>query len=233
MVYAMHPRGGMRILTNSMAAISMIVSACSERAAFQPTEHASATSPSGQPAAAYDIRTEPGADPRVHVNVWSEGATRKGDRTYVDLGVEIQNTGDQPIMLDRDALALEAFDAVGAALPAGQLANLSAEDRSRVVAPGSAETIKLRYELPVAVSPDRISALRLRWGLARTGGERYVQFTEFRRQPETPVTATYVVYDPVFGLYDPFFYPPPVVVHRERIVPVGRVVVHDHRRAQR
>jgi hypothetical protein len=48
------------------------------------------------------------------VNVWPEGATRKGDRTYVDLGVEIQNTGDQPIMLDRDALALEAFDAVGA-----------------------------------------------------------------------------------------------------------------------
>jgi hypothetical protein len=37
----------------------------------------------------------------------------------------------------------------------------------------------------------------------------------------------------VFGLYDPFFYPPPLVIHRERVVPVGAVVVHGRRRAQR
>jgi hypothetical protein len=94
------------------------------------------------------------------------------------------------------------------------------------VAPGSAPTIELRYELPPPVSPDRIRSLRLRWGLVQPGGERCLQFTELRRKPVTAVTAAYVVYDPVFGLYDPFFYPPPLVVHRERVVPVGVVVVH-------
>jgi hypothetical protein len=223
----------MSILKNGIVTISAIATACSQTAAFQPTEPAEVTSPSGQPAAAYDIRAEPDTDPRIHVNVWSEGAARDDDRTHVDLAFEIRNTGDQPVTLDRSQLALEAFNSAGAQLPSGQLVGVSSEGGALSVAPGSAQTIKLRYELPPPASPNRISSLRLRWGLVRPGGERYLQFTEFRRKLETPVTAAYVVYDPVFGLYDPFFYPPPLVVHRERVVPVGVVVVHDRRRAQR
>ena len=223
------------MLQNSIIATSVIATACNQKAAFQPTESTAVTSPSGQPAASYEIRAEPDADPRIHVNVWSEGAVRDGDRTRVDLALEIRNTGDQPVTLERSQLALEAFNAAGAQLPPGQLVNITSEDRgpALTVAPGSAQTIKLRYELPRPVSPDQISALRLRWGVVQPGGQRYLQFTEFRRKPELPMTASYVVYDPVFGLYDPFFYPPPFVVHRERVVPVGVVVIRDPRRARR
>jgi hypothetical protein len=168
------------------------------------------------------------------VNVWSEGAARDRDGTHVDLGLEIRNTGDQPVALDRSQLALEAFNAAGAQLPPGRVVSVSSEDVALTVAPGSAQTIKLRYVLPPPASPEQISSFRLRWGLVQPGGMRYLQFTEFRRKPEAPVTAAYYVYDPVFGLYDPFFYPPPLVVHRERVVPIGVVVVHDRpRRAQR
>jgi hypothetical protein len=212
----------------------MIGGACGgQHAQFQPTEHASATSPSGQPAASYEIRTEPGSDPKIKVNVWSEGAKRDSGHTYIDFAMEIQNTSDQSVTLDRNQLALEAFNSKGASLPPGRLVSLNAEDRSLVIPPGSAQTLRFRYELPVPVAPDQISSLRLRWGVAESDGERYVQFTEFRRQPEVPDTATYIVYDPVFGLYDPFFYPPPIIVHHERVVPVGATVPHDRRRAAR
>jgi hypothetical protein len=60
--------------------------------------------------------------------------------------------------------------------------------------------------------------------VVRPGGERYVQFTEFRRQPEQVASAE-VYYDPIFGFYDPFFYGPPYGYHLNYYVPIRRVVV--------
>jgi hypothetical protein len=82
----------------------------------------------------------------------------------------------------------------------------------------------MRFEVPVPVAPDQLGALRFRWGVMRPDGERYVQFTEFRRQPEYVASDVYY-YDPIFGFYDPFFYGPPYGFHFNYYVPVRRVVI--------
>src|SRR5262249_22184694 len=153
-------------------------------------------------------------DPKITVNVWSEGASRHEDRTTVQLSVEVRNTGDEPIQLDRNALALETFNAQGTPLPSGQLVSIAPDKGAPcplagggecgpyTLAPHSANTFKLRFELGVPVAPDQLGALRFRWGVVRGDGERYVQFTDFRRQPEYVASAgVYPFYDPIFGFY--------------------------------
>jgi hypothetical protein len=90
--------------------------------------------------------------------------------------------------------------------------------------------MKLRFELTVPVAPSNVGALRFRWGVVRDDGERYVQFTEFRRQTEQVAAATHVFYDPIFGFYDPFFYGAPYGYRLNYYVPVRRVIVQPRRR---
>ncbi len=221
----------MKILATTTAALLLLLSsACGERARFQPTENVSAVSRTGQPAASYELRADQTSDPQITVNVWSEGATRRDDRTFVDLGVEVRNTGDESVEIDREALALEAFNLQGTPLPVARLASVTAEKGSYVIGPRSASTLKLRFELTVPVSPSHVGALRFRWGVVREDGERYVQFTEFRRQPEYVAAAAHVHYDPIFGFYDPFFYGAPYGYHLNYYVPVRRVVVERRAR---
>jgi len=237
----------MKTFTVTTAALVLLAGACHQRAQFQPTENLNAVSPSGQPAASYELRADQTSDPKITVNVWSDGASRHDDRTIVRLAVEVRNTGDEPVELDRDALALEAFNAHGTPLPSGQLASITPQkgapcpvrsgDGARegdcgpnVIPARGANTFKLRFELGVPVAADQLGALRFRWGVLRADGERYVQFTDFRRQPEYVASAADAYYyDPIIGFYDPFFYGPPYGFHLNYYVPVRRVVV-GHRR---
>lgn len=218
----------MKILITTAAAM-LLAAACGERARFQPTQNVNAVSPSGKPAASYELRADPSDASKITVSVWSEGAKRHDDRTEVELSVEVRNTGDAPIELDREALSLEAFNSRGTPLPAPRLVSLVPEKGSHVVAPRGASTMRLRFELGMPVPPSEIGALRFRWGVLRGDGERYVQFTEFRREPEQVAVATGVFYDPIVGFYDPFFYGPPYGYHLNYYVPVRRVIVDHHR----
>jgi hypothetical protein len=219
----------MKILTTTAAALLLLLpGACGERARFQPTQNVNATSPSGKPAASYELRADQREASKITVNVWSEGASRHDDRTEVELAVEVRNTSEDPIELDREAISLEAFNSRGTPLPAPRLTSLVPEKGSHIVLPRSASTMRLRFELGVPVPPSEIGALRFRWGVLRSDGERYVQFTEFRREPEQVAMATNVYYDPIVGFYDPFFYGPPYGYHLNYYVPVRRVVI-DHR----
>ncbi|HWO18540.1 MAG TPA: hypothetical protein VNO30_07175 [Kofleriaceae bacterium] len=220
----------MKILATATTALLLLCGACSTRAQFQPTENVSAVSPSGQPAASYELRIDQSSDPKITVNVWSDGVARHDDRTYVDLAVEVRNTSDDAVELDRDTLALEAFDAHGTPLPAPRLASLRPERGSMQIAPRSASTTQLRFDLLMPIAPDRVGALRFRWGVRRGDGERYVQLTDFRRQPAHVASAATVAYDPIFGFYDPFFYGPPYGYHMNYYVPVARVVVEPRDR---
>ena len=215
----------MKIFATTTAALLLLAGACGQRAQFQPTENVNAVSPSGQPAASYELRVDQTSDPKISVSVWSDGAKRHDDRTFVELSVEVRNTGDRTIHLDRDALALEVFNEQGTPLPAARLASITTEKGSYEVGPRSAATLKLRFELAVPVSPTQLGALRFRWGVVRDDGERYVQFTDFRRQPQYVAAANVVLYDPIFGFYDPFFYGPPYGYHFNYYVPVRRVIV--------
>jgi hypothetical protein len=215
-------------IPSTAAALLLLAGACGERARFQPTEKISGVSPSGQPAASYELRSDESSDPQITVNVWSEGAARKDEVTSVDLAVQVRNGSDAEVRLDRDVLGLEAFHAKGAPLPAARLASITAEKGTESIPARSASTLRLRFELAVPVSPDQVGALRFRWGVVRSDGDRYVQFTEFRRQPEQVASGPYVYYDPIFGFYDPFFYGAPYGYRLNHYVPVRRVIV-EHR----
>jgi hypothetical protein len=217
----------MKVFATTAAAL-LVLSACGERARFRPTQDVRAVSPGGLPAASYELRADQTSDDRITVNVWSDGARRDGDRTFVELAVEIRNTNAGAVELDRAALSLEPFNTEGTPLPAARLASIVPEQASLVIAPHSARRIGLRFALTVPVSPTHVGALRFRWGVVRDDGERYVQFTEFRRQPELVAAASHVSYDPIYGFYDPYFYGAPYGYHLNYYVPVRRVVV-EHR----
>lgn len=215
--------------TTTTAALLLIAGACGERARFRSTENGSAVSSSGQPAASYELRADPTSDPKIRINVWSEGASRHAGRTFVDLAVEVRNTGDEQVALDVDALALEAFLTKGTPLPVARLAAVLAEKGSHIVGPRGASMMKLRFELTVPLAPSEVGALRFRWGVVRGDSERYVQFTEFRRNTEQ-VAAARVLYDPIYGFYDPFFYGAPYGYRLNYYVPVRRAFVQQRRR---
>lgn len=211
--------------------LATCVAACAERASFQPAEGATAVGLGGQPAAAYDVRTDSEHEPTVHVNVWSRGAVERNGGTVVRLALDMRNAGGQPVRLDPDEVSLTAYGADGR--PLGRPARLPAgiDVGSLVVPAGSARTAQLTFAIP-DTSPDRLESLRLRWGLAVDSSERYVQFTDFARRQTYASGALDYDYEPFYGFYDPFFYGPPYVVHDRFHAPIRRVVVRDHRHDQ-
>jgi hypothetical protein len=224
----MQHRPGMKAFATSTTMLLLICGACGQRAEFQPTQNTTAVSPSGQPAASYDLRVDQASDPRITVSVWSDGVERADDRTTAQIGLELRNTGGDPVELDRAALALETFDERGAPLPAARLERIEAEKGSTIVSPRTASTFRVRFVLGVPIAPSQLGAMRFRWSVVRDGYDRYVQFTDFRRQPEYVASATTIYYDPILGFYDPFFYGAPYGYHLNYYVPVRRVIV-DHR----
>jgi hypothetical protein len=207
----------MRVLALSSI---VAVAACAQTAEFRPTERVRAVSPSGQPAAAYEIRSDPDADSaNISVFVWSEGAEVRRNRTRVELGMTIRNTSDVPVTMDPQALALEAFSTAARPFPQPQLERVFTQRGGYVIPPQTANTFYLRFQFPLALSPERLGSLRVRWALLQDSGERYVQFTEFRRRADYPATG-YVAWDPWWGMYDPYFWGRP---YYRTYVPVGRV----------
>jgi hypothetical protein len=215
--------------------VLLSLAACgTDRAAFRPTDNVAAQGHGGQPAAAYDIRRAPGEDPHVHINVWSRGAYADGDQTIVRMSVEVRNTGNEPVTLEPGALQLEAYRNSGAPLPAPQLVQTMAPGGILTVPPGEAATFQLAFAIQPSIDPDSIGGLRLRWALQHDDGRRYVQFTDFQRVPEPTYVATgFVYYDPIFGVYDPFFYGPPYGYHLRHQYPVRRVIIEHRDRGPR
>lgn len=223
----MHPPRHMRAL--SLLAI-LIAAGCHDRAVFEPT-NPTTRGHAGQPAASYDIRHRPEAEPEVTVNVWSRGASEEDDRTFVDLVLEIRNTGDQTVSVAVDELRLDAFGTSGQQLPPAQLVRTTTSAQSVAIPPGEASTVELRFAMSGPVDPDRIASMRLRWAIDHQAGQ-YVQFTEFQQVPEQVATGM-IYYDPVWGYYDPFLFGAPYHGYHVRYrVPVERVIVRDHRVAR-
>ena len=210
--------------------ILLLAGACAETASFQPTENVTAAGHGGQPAAGYDVGTSASGGAYVHVNVWSEGAREAHGQTQLAFGVEVRDLGHLPVQLDQRALELTAYDEHGQLLPVAQLVWFQPQRGSMVVAPGTADTYKVVFQLPGRYAPDHLGTLRLRWGLVRQDGQPYVQFSAFNRTPEYYGAVGY--YYPGWGYYDPFFTDPffwgwgppyyyvparPVIVEREHV----------------
>ena len=216
----------MRIFVAAMA-VAALTSACgADRASFRPTTHVTTSGHGGQPAASYDVRVDSGTV--AQVNIWSRGAYRADDgRTIVRLMADVLNTGDKPVQLGRDHVRLEAFRRGGQ--PLGQARLIGASGAGESIPAGEARTVELWFSMRQPIDPDRIGALRLRWGLGYDDGRRYVQFTEFQRVPERTYARATVYYHPVFGFYDPFIYGPPYMYHYRYRAPVRRVIVVPRR----
>ncbi len=194
--------------------------ACAETADFTPTDNVVPTSHGSQPAASYEIKPSPQSDANVKVDVWSQGAKRQDGQTVVDVTLSVQNIGTTPVTVDWQALRLEAYDNKGRALPPGRLLGVTSGN-NLVIGPANARDVKVRFAVPVDMSPDDIGGLRLRWALNQAEGQPYVQFTSFQRVPDVYYYGYDSFYDPLWGYYDPFwgptsYYGPgaPVIVRR-------------------
>src|SRR5262249_13054074 len=146
---------------------------------FRPTENVRSTSPGGHPAAAYEVRDQNGQ--MAEVNVWSRGVYRheQDQPSYLDLGLEVRNTGTQPLDLDPTLLSVEVFASNGAEA-AGQLPGMNPDGPgSRTIAPATARDFSVTFVLPQGMTPEDVNGFRTRWGLLAPDLRRYVQFTQF------------------------------------------------------
>ena len=224
----------MKITTITALAAALIAVGCgAEEASFSPTENVNAESRTGQAAAAYNVRSRSG--PVAKVNVWASGAYRSSDhQTIVQMGVEVQNRGNNPVALDTRTAELDLFDKNGQPLPRATLVSV-VPPGAPMVAAGQAQDFDLYFALPPEqVKPGKIGSLRFRWALAHDSAQRYVQFTDFRRNVNIyPGYYGYYGYEPIYGYYDPWWWGPgPVYYHHH--VPVQRVIIrheggHYHR----
>jgi hypothetical protein len=209
--------------------ILLLLTSCAAPTAqeFRPTENVRAASPEGQPASSYEVHDQSGRI--AEVAVWSRGVYRRapGQPTYLDLGIEVRNTGTQPLDLDPTLLSVEAFAANGAMAP-GQLAGMNPDGpATRTIAPAAARDFNVTFALPQGMAPEDVNSFRARWGLVSPDRRRYVQFTQFT--PDTTRTGGFAygyAYLPAYGWYDPFLYDPlvprVVIVHH---LPMRRVVI--------
>lgn len=209
----------------TLVVILALVACGNDHAVFRPTDNVTRSGPGGRPAASYDIRADSQHDAHARVNVWSRGAYVEGGRTYARLALELRNTGDEPLAFDASLLQLDMFGNNGADLPRANLVRSTATHGTYQVMPGDTTTIDMLYALPIALDPDRIGSMRLRWAVEHVDDRRYVQFTDFRRVREPSTTSGFVYYDPVFGVYDPFLYGPPYGYHTYHRYPVRRVII--------
>lgn len=202
-------------------ALVLVIAACVK----DRRVHSPPTSPShpGQPAASYDIRIGPTTAPHAHVTVWCRGTTEVDGRTFVDVAVELRNTGYRVVALDTEELRLDAFGPKGGRTPPARLARVTPPGTSVDVQPDDARTIDLRFEMPIGVDENDLARIRLQWAITYPDGQRYAQVTEFQQVLDA-LAGTIMYFDPVWTYYDPFLYGAPFYgYHAHYGVPTGRV----------
>lgn len=211
----------MKIMTITALAAVLLGAGCAGEASFTPTENVNTQSRTGQPAASYNVRSKAG--PVAKVNVWSGGAYRSKDhQTILQMGVEVQNRGTTPVAFDTQSTELDVFDKNGQPLPRARLVSVEPPGPPQVAA-GQAQDFYLYFAMPgEQIKPGKLGSLRLKWALAHDSAQRYVQFTDFRREVE--VYAGVYGYEPIYGFYDPWWWGAgPIYYHYH--VPVQRVII--------
>jgi hypothetical protein len=206
-----------------------VLTACAAPTAEKPPPSASSqpARPSGETAAAYEVRDLSGRTAQVHV--WSRGVYRRApdELTYLGLGLEVRNTGAQVLDLDPTLLSVEVY-AVNGAEAAGRLVGMSPDGPgTRTLEPAAARDFDVTFVLPQGMTPEDVNGFRARWGLVTPDQLRSVQFTQFtpdvaRAAPDGHGYA----FMPAYGWYDPSFHDPSAPrASVDTHVPVQRVVV--------
>lgn len=167
---------------------------------FRPSERVGGVDPDGNRLAFYELRGPSGVFGEA--TLWTRGATaaqRDGaERTFVHVGIAVQNTSDKPATIDQGAVRLLDVRTSRGTVP--ELAPIT--PHGLVVAPGSSARREWFFELPAGVDPRDVYSFELEWAV-RGDAQRYAKRTPFieLRRGDRYGPDTYVVYDPFYPYY--------------------------------
>jgi hypothetical protein len=190
---------------------------------FEPSERVQGQTVQGCKVAIYALTGAAGVFGEA--KVWSHGAYDAGDgRNVVHIGLELHNTGKTPIELRPGELRLDVMDEERGPVRGLALQN----EAARVFAPGAIGDASFLFELPPAIGPSDVVALRLHWRV-HAGDQTYAQRTPFIEELERQLYASpyhgypcwpYGPYDCMYMhphgalFYEPVYVPQRVPYHR-------------------
>jgi hypothetical protein len=151
---------------------------------FEPSERVQGQTVQGYKVAIYALTGAAGVFGEA--KVWSHGAYAAGDGgNVVHIGLEIHNTGKVPIELRPGELRLDVMHdergpVPGLEAPAGG---------AHVFAPGAISDASFLFELPPAIGPGEVVALRLHWRV-HAGDQLYAQRTPFIEERDRQLYAS-------------------------------------------
>ncbi|HET6336634.1 MAG TPA: hypothetical protein VFG30_25600 [Polyangiales bacterium] len=211
----------------------MVASGCAyNRQYFRPTERVRGQTMQGYPESFYDLVGSKGRFGEA--KVWTHGAYRKGDKTVIEVALELHNTSGNPIEVSADDLRLDPVRG-----SKGELKQVrAAETGTFGVGPESRASLHVHFILPDGWLPGHVRNFGFAWKL-KNAEQSYAQVTPFREEePYYPTTPPgYLYSDPMYpcspydlncvGFYGSwpyggrYGYPgPPVII--ERAPPVER-----------
>jgi hypothetical protein len=168
---------------------------------YRPRENVSATSPQGDPAAAYDLSIR--GLRAASVRVWSTGTHVEKDgevqRAVLGVSLELENNGEDTLELTVDRLRLDEV-----AGSARELSGVTIEEMQRAfVAPREARTLEVEYVLPSVVDGDDVRAFRIDWTVRGLDGSVH-ESTPFRADQTFRTASGYGYSGPYYGYWGPW-----------------------------
>lgn len=154
-----------------------VLPACANDRLFAPRENLNGVGPTGRPAAVYAMPAPAAGE----VRLWSDGAERRGEgaaqQTVIRVGFELENLGQEPLVLEPTAVQLDDLASDPAATLPSPL--LLGAPSPVAAAPGTTARADLEYALVGDVAPRDLVGFRLRWSV-RAGDAVLQQVTPFQ-----------------------------------------------------
>lgn len=175
------PRAG-RIAATLL--LALIAAGCrATRVYFRPAERSVVETVDRIAGAQFELRDEQGR--KGELRVWclyavedADPDDERGPRTYVDIGLELENNSKDELQLVVGEARLRDVQT-----DRGRIDSVAPFEPGETVrvAPDSVSTNYLSFELPPGVRPSDVRTFRLRWVVSGPGQRSFTDFTSFVR----------------------------------------------------
>lgn len=215
-----------------------VASGCAyNRQYFRPTERVRGQTAQGYPESFYELIGSQGRFGEA--KVWTVGSYRKGDRSVIEVALELHNTSGKPVEVSAADLRLEpvrGWKRDLQQLPAAETGTYSVGAESRA-------SLHVHFVLPAGWLPGHVRSFGFVWKVKNVE-QSYAQATPFREEePYYPAASGYPYYSPVYpcspydvhcvGFYGDwpyggrygYPYAPPVIIEQSPPVERRRVEV--------